>query len=197
MSSRVDWVQLTEGATVVSLWESLHDGKLTNIVSDLYERTVRLVCDVYYLRSFHNLPDDLKFNLQLEGVKSARVTKWAAWPGEFSVPEGTGRSEEQRLVDEYWAKFREESESWTAFEAVIANDRPEIQNATLAIGERDSGVALKVEVMLESSFHELFLSADRLSLSRSDHAPFDLEQFLQLGSSYWEHFERRSQKVTR
>jgi hypothetical protein len=107
------------------------------------------------------------------------------------VPKGTSRPEEERLVAEYWAKWREESESWNAFEAMIATGDFEIKNGTLAVGKHESGVALKLEVMRGSSFHELVVSAERLELARSDKYPLDLAQFMQLGNAYWEAFANR------
>lgn len=190
MTSRVDWIQPTEGAKIISLWECLHDGDLYSVTSDLLTRTVRLVVAVEYIRNFHNLPEGLTFVVQLEGVNSVRVTRWAKWPGEFSVPEGTSRLDERRLVDEYWAKWREESESWNSFEATIPNGDIEIRDASLAVGN-SNGVALKMGIMRQSSYHELFLSAESLQLARSDGDALDLSQFLELGKSYWNAFGNR------
>jgi len=191
MRPRVDWIQLTESAEITSLWDTLHDGEIRAITSDLHARTVRLECEVDYLRSFHNLPEDLTFTLQLEEVTTVRVTKWTVWPGEFVVPKETSRPEEESLIAEYHAKWREESESWNAFESAITSGILEITDATLATGKDGGGVALKLEVMRGSSFHELFLSAGRLEVTRSDRCPFDLAAFLQLGHAYWEAFANR------
>ncbi len=112
----LDWTHLPEGTETISLWRSLHDGELRAIRSSLLDRTVRLEFSVDYVVTFHNLAEGLTFILLLEGVKSVRVVKWIPWPGDSSAPEGAPAKEQQRLVEEYHAKWRQESESWNAFE---------------------------------------------------------------------------------
>jgi hypothetical protein len=78
-----------------------------------------LSCEIEHLRSFNGLPEGLKFVLSLDGVQSARVLRYAIWPGEFTIPPGVSREEEARLVADYQAKWREESVAWSEFEAAV------------------------------------------------------------------------------
>jgi hypothetical protein len=186
ISSRLDWIHLPLDSKTFSLWECLHDGELVSVSSNLLERTVRLVFDVPYLRTFHDLPDDLTFAFELKGVSSARVVVWAAWPGEIAQLEGRSREEQTRLVAEYHAKWREESESWSAFEARIGRSAPEIRDADVAISGEESGVALRIGIMDGNAYFEAIVRADGLDLSRSDGQALDLSRFQELGRLYWE-----------
>jgi hypothetical protein len=140
----LDWTNLPSGIQQHSLWECLHDGRLLSISSDLLERNVLLTFDISYIREFHALPVDTRFVFQLGGVQSSRVVGYAKWPGNFSVPSGASRDEESRLIKEFQAKWREESASWTIFEAsVTPNAFISISAAWLATG-RGEHLALEL-----------------------------------------------------
>ena len=87
-------MNLPQGTTAISLWATLHDAELVSIESDLLRRALRMDFDIEHLRSFHHLPGDFKFVLRLNGVQSARVVRYAVWPGQFSVPPGISREQE-------------------------------------------------------------------------------------------------------
>jgi hypothetical protein len=189
-----DWVDLPSGMKTVSLWHSLHDGEVCAIYSNLLERTLRIEFDVLYLREFHELPDNMKFILEFHGTRSVGVMKYAVWPGEFSVPEGVSRDEESRLITEYRSKWREESESWSAFESSVAqgDQFAEVSDATLAVGD-GAGVALTLGILkTDGSYREAFVRAESLLLLRSDGQQLDLEEFVKLGQAYWDAFATRS-----
>jgi hypothetical protein len=82
----IDWVNFAEGAPTFSLWESLHDGDVLAIESDLLGRTVTMRFDVGYVRKFHQLSEETRFVIVMDGVQSVRSLRSVPWPGGFSVP---------------------------------------------------------------------------------------------------------------
>jgi len=193
----VDWMNLPHGAAEVSLWVGLHDAQIVSIDSNLLERTVTLHLESDHLLAFHKLPLDMQFLLRLEGVQSARVVHYAVWPGEFSVPAGTAREEEARLIAEYQSKCREESLSWSELESAVTTECKQvidIVNATLATSA-DNSVALRISGLLNyTSYRELFLRAERFTLSRGDGKELGIAGLLKMGEAYWEAFERQKTK---
>src|SRR5580700_996057 len=140
-SGIADWMNLPHGVPEVSLWAGLHDAQIVSIQSNLLERTITLHLESDHLLEFHNLPLDMQFLLRLDGVQSARVVHYAIWPGEFSVPAGTAREDEERLIAEYQSKWREESLSWSALESALSLECKQvldIADATLATSADNS-----------------------------------------------------------
>jgi hypothetical protein len=193
----VDWMNLPHGAAEVSLWAGLHDAQIVSIHSNLLERTVTLHLESDHLLQFHKLPLDMQFLLRLKGVESARVVHYATWPGEFSVPAGTAREEEARLIVEYQSKCREESLSWSELESAVTTECKQvidIADAMLATAT-DNSVALRICGLLNyTSYRELFLRAERLTLSRGDGQELGIAGLLKLGEAYWEAFERQKKE---
>jgi hypothetical protein len=193
-SRSVDWVHLPPGISGVSLWAGLHDAQIISIQSNLLERTVTLNLEIEHLRIFHQLPLDMQFIFRLEGVQSARVLHYSIWPGVFSVPPGVSREEESRLIAEYQAKWREESLSWGDLEKAVTTECKQvidISDATLATGQ-DGSVTLRIAGLLNyTTYHEIFLRAERLTISRTDAREIAIEELLKLGEAYWDAFERQ------
>ena len=100
-----DWLNLPAGVSAVSLWDSLHDACVISIRSNLLERTMDLSCEIEHLTRFHKLDEGFQFILQILGVQSARVLRYAVWPGECPVLDGLSIEEQRRLVAEYQAKM--------------------------------------------------------------------------------------------
>ena len=94
----VDWVNLPEDIPTLSLWETLHDGDLLAIESDLLARTVTLRFDVGYVRDFHHLPADTRFVVLVKGVQSARSFRSVPWPGGCPIPQGTPNTQQSALI---------------------------------------------------------------------------------------------------
>ncbi len=162
----VDWMNLPHGAQEVSLWAGFHDAQIVSIQSNLLERTVILHLECDHLLEFHQLPLDMQFLLRLDGVQSARVVHYAVWPGHFSVPAGAAREEAARLIADYQS------------------------DATLATSP-DNSVALRISGLLNyTSYRELFLRADRLTLARGDGQDLGIAGLLKMGEAYWDAFER-------
>jgi hypothetical protein len=136
----------------------------------------------------------MQFLLRLDGVQSARVVRYSIWPGEFLVPAGVSREEESRLIAEYQSKWREESLSWSELESAVTTECKQvidIADATLA-ASADNSVALRISGHLNyASYHELFLRAERLTLSRGDGQDLGIAGLLKMGEAYWNAFERR------
>lgn len=192
----VDWVNLPQGTHIVSLWDCLHDADVVSIHSNLLERTTVLRCEIEHLRSFHHLPDGSAFILSLHGVQSARVLRYAMWPGEFKIPEGISREQELKLVDDYQSKWREESLSWSEFEGSVKRENEQVfdlSDATLAVSPNGS-VTLQLCGHRYATYHEVYLRAAQLEVSDSAGKQFSLEDFQKLGELYWEELSRRSQR---
>jgi hypothetical protein len=190
---KLDWVHLPPGREPISLWDSLHDGELASLRSDLFRRSLTMECRVWHLINFHKLPESLSFTFELSNVTSARVTRWARWPGEVAELKGLSHEEQTRIVAEYQAKWREESDSWQSFEDQITTgqiDAPDIHNAQLALDNK--AVALSMDIDTEDQgFRALTIAAESLTIRRSDGNLVTLQAFLQLGEEYWSAFASR------
>jgi hypothetical protein len=189
-----DWLNLPSGTIAVSLWDCLHDAQIVSLCSNLLERTMNLSCEIEHLRTFHKLDERFQFVLHLEGVQSARVLRYAIWPGGCSIPDGMSVDEQRKIVAEYQAKWREESASWNEFESRITRVDEQvfdISDASLAT-QQEGSMALKLCGHLNyATYHEIYLRFGTLEISGSDGKQFPLEQFRQLGEAYWEAFSNR------
>ena len=193
----VDWANLPAGISVESLWEGLHEAQIISIQSNLLERTVTLHVEIENLRIFHQWPLDMHFVFRLEGVQSARVVKYSIWPGPFAVPPGVSKEEQERLVAEYQAKWREESLSWSDLEkAMTAEDKQVIDIADAGLAtEKDGVVALRISGLLNyTAYHELFLRAERLTISRTDAGKVSVAELLKMGEAYWDALEQHEKE---
>lgn len=194
-----DWLNLPNGATPISLWNSLHDADVVSIRSSLLDRTVSFFCEIEHLRTFHKFSEGWQFIINLEEVQSARVVRYAVWPGDFSMPEGISRAEESRMIAEYQAKWREESLTWSDFEATVTSEAQQvfdISNATPATSAEGT-VALQISGHLNhATYHVIFLRARRMTISGGDGQTFALDQFLSFGKAYWDAFSRRGKAIT-
>jgi hypothetical protein len=146
------------------------------------------------LRIFYDLPLDMQFLIRLDGVQSARVARYSVWPGNFSVPKGVSKEEESRLVAEFQAKWREESVSWEDLEKSVTSEHKQvidISDATLAVAENGS-VALRIVGLFNyTTYHELFLRAERMTIFRSDAGELSVSDLLKLGEAYWAALEKQ------
>ena len=190
----VDWMNMLPGAQETSLWAGLHDAQIVTIQSNLLDRSITLHLESDHLLEFHSLPLDMQFLLRLDGVQSARVVQHAGWPGEFSVPAGVSPEEQSRLIAEYQSKCREESLDWTELEAALTSECKQvldIANAWLATAPGNS-VALRINGLLNyTEYRELFLRAERLTITRGDGHDLGISGLLKMGEAYWDAFERR------
>jgi uncharacterized protein YbdZ (MbtH family) len=193
----VDWVNLPAGISVESLWDGLHEAQIISIQSNLLERSVTLHVEIENLRIFHQWPLDMQFVFRLDGVQSARVMKYSIWPGTFAVPPGVSMEEQERMVAEYQAKWREESLSWTDLEKAVTTEHKQvidIADATLATG-KDGAVALRTSGLLNyTAHHEIFLCAEKLTISRTDAGEVSIEELLKLGKAYWDALEQHEKE---
>jgi len=191
----LDWLNLPPVASAVSLWDSLHDSQVVSIRSSLLERTMDLFCEVEHLSEFHKLDERFQFILHLEGVRSARVLRYAVWPGGCSIPDGLSFEDQRKIVAEYQAKWREESASWNEFESLITRANEQvfgISDATLAMSARGP-VAFKICGHLnDTTYHELYFRFETLTISGSNGKQFELEEFQRMGEKYWEAFSNRA-----
>jgi uncharacterized protein YbdZ (MbtH family) len=192
-----DWVNLPAGISDESLWEGLHEAQIISIQSHLLERTVTLHVEIENLRIFHQWPLDMHFVFRLEGVQSARAVKYSIWPGTFAVPSGVSKEEQERLVVEYQAKWREESANWSDLEKALTAEHKQvidIVGASLA-AEKDGSVALRISGLLNyTAYHEVFLRAEKLTISRTDAGEVSVEELLKLGAAYWDALEQHEKE---
>jgi hypothetical protein len=190
----VDWVNLPPGISGVSLWDGLHEAQIISIQSNLLERTVTLHVEIENLRIFYQWPLDMQFVFRLDGVQSARVVQYSIWPGPFAVPPGASKEEQERLMAEYQTKWREESLNWSDLEKAMTVEHKQvidITDATLA-AEKDGAVALRISGLLNyTAYHELFLRAEKLTISRTDAGELTVVELLKLGQAYWDALEQQ------
>jgi hypothetical protein len=189
-----DWLNLPPVASAVSLWDCLHDAQVISIRSSLLERTVDLSCEIEHLNMFHKLDEGFQFILHLEGVQSARVLRYAVWPGGCSIPDGLSVEEQRKIVAEYQAKWREESASWNEFESRITRkDEQVFDISDAAIAMSPAGpFALKLCGHLNyATYHEAYLRFETIRILGSDGKRFELEEFQRLGEKYWGAFGGR------
>ena len=183
-----DWIHLPANVTGESLWDSLQDASLVGVQSDLLARTLVLEFEIDYLRDFHKLPDGLRFQLRFEGTQSVRVLRSSVWPGAFSVPAGVSRDEESRLIEEYQAKWREESAAWSEFESSFSEDAEtslEVSDATLVESQAGTAAFWLVGDVVRNQYHQIYVRAERLDAVRSDNEPLGMALFKAMGEQYW------------
>ncbi len=112
-------------------------------------------------------------------------------------PDGISREEESRLVAEYQSKWREESLSWKDFELALPTDPFDIYDAELALGT--SSQTLKLQGSLDGDrfddlYCEIFIFFNQFSITTSEDTPLSLDEFDNLGQSYWAAFAARETK---
>ena len=192
-----DWVNLPAGISDESLWEGLHEAQIISMQSNLLERTVTLHVEIENLRIFHQWPLDMHFVFRLEGVQSARAVKYSIWPGTFAVPPGASKEEQERVVAEYQAKWREESANWSDLEKAVTAEHKQvidITDAALAT-EKHGAVALRISGLLNyTAYHEIFLRAEKLTISRTDAGEVSIAELLKLGAAYWDALEQHEKE---
>ena len=184
-----DWVNLPDGVPTLSLWDTLHDGDLLAIESDLLARSVTFRFDVGYVRDFHHLPEEAQFVIVVTGVQSMRSLHSVPWPGGFSCPPETPNAQREQLIAEYHQKWREESQSWAEFEGLISEGL-EVSNATL--GRGSNAVALQLGLLVgRDDFVEAYIRGEGITfyIGERNVAP---EEFVAAGAAYWDAFAKKS-----
>jgi hypothetical protein len=190
--SKTDWINLPAGVEANSLWCTLHDGDIRAIRSDRLARTMTLEIEIPHLCHHHGLAEEA-FTIELEGVVSARATKWVIWPGPVPDTGGISRAEEARLIEEYQSKWREESVGWSDFEAMFAEGSFDISTADAF--RDDKSVGLRVGGMMcgdqvEERAVEFTLKASRFAIRHRQDFWIEFERFVELGEDYWEVWSR-------
>jgi len=188
----VDWVNLPDGATELSLWCTLHDGDLTAIESDLLARTLTLRFDVGYVKDFHNLSEETQFVVIVSGVQSVRSFNSVPWPGGCSIPAETPCEQQQAIVAEYQSKWREESLSWADFER-LTDSGLEVSSAML--GQGTDSIALRFGLLVEpDSYVEAFIRGEGITFSIGERQ-LTPKEFVEMGEAYWEAWEKKHQSL--
>jgi hypothetical protein len=183
---KIDWIHLPNNVQETSLWICLHDGELVSCTSNLLECFVTLKFRVDFL--FDDDDELASFLLKLEDVTSVRAIVHYRWVGKFEDRENISREEREQLVQQYWAKWRDESLSWSEFEEALETDPLQISDASYA--SKNNETALKIGGFLNGEkfdgiYFDVFLRGKNLSVSRSDGKEFSLEKFIELGRKYW------------
>ncbi|MFZ0805580.1 MAG: hypothetical protein WAN03_05335 [Candidatus Sulfotelmatobacter sp.] len=187
----VDWVNFPEGISLFSLWDTLHDGDLLAIESDLLVRTLRLRFDVDYVRDFHHLPEGTQFVIVVEDVRSVRSVRSVPWPGGCSIPPSTPREQESALIADYHRKWRQESLSWSDFEKLTGEPLGlEVSNADL--GRGTDAVALRLGLLAaRDSYVEAYVRGERIAFYVGDRQVTP-EEFVAFGEAYWNAFANKA-----
>jgi hypothetical protein len=186
----VDWVNLPDGVPTLSLWDPLHDGDLLSIESDLLARTVTLRFDVGYVRDFHHLSEQTRFVVVVNGVRSVRSLRGVPWPGGCSIPQGMPNAEQETLIAEYHSRWREESQSWSDFEALVS-DGLEVSDATL--GHSSDVVALQLGLLVANeAYVEAFIRGEGIAIYIGE-KQVTPEEFVAFGEAYWDAFAKKAE----
>jgi hypothetical protein len=87
--------------------------------------------------------------------------------------------------------------SWSELERALTTEYKQvidIADASLASFSNNS-VALRIEGLLNyTEWRELFLRAERLTLSRGDGQELGIAGLLKMGEAYWDAFERQKKE---
>lgn len=186
-----DWVNLPANAKETSLWDCLHDADIEKISSDLYRRSLQLIFDVSYLRSFHHLPESMRFHFDFKGVLSVRAIGSVPWPGPVPKVNGLPFDQQNAIVENYQSKWRDQSLEWTSFEASLNLNSGEVLDASLATGTQGQ-LAFSAGIIVNDAYQKFFIRAESLHLTLGGQEPTTIDWLLDLGSKYWEAFANRS-----
>jgi hypothetical protein len=186
----VDWVNFPNDIPTLSLWDAVHDGDLLSIESDLLARTVTLRFDVGYVRDFHHQSEQTRFVIVVDGVRSVRSFRSVPWPGGCSIPQGMPNTQQETLIAEYHRKWREESQSWSDFEALVS-DGLEVSNATL--GRGSDVVALQLGLLVANdSYVEAYIRGEGITFYIGERQVTP-EEFVAFGEAYWDAFAKKAE----
>jgi len=174
-------VHLPSDLAAESLWDSLHDGGLITVKSNLTDRRIFLTFQIEHLRLFHNNRGGaFVFCFSSKTVQSAESPRYAVWPGEYSVPKGVSRDEGIRLI-RIPIEVERRIFLWREFEAAfetVPNTIFEVSNADLA---RHNGRVFTFRLQREmpsTGYHEVYLRAEHLKIQRSDGLPLTKDEFI-------------------
>jgi hypothetical protein len=188
-----DWVNLPQTADTLYLWDTLHDGYLLSIESDLLLRTVTFQFEVNYVREFHQLAEDTQFVITVLDVQSVRSLRYAPWPGGCRALADLSYEESTRLKAEYHDKWREESWSWGEFERE-AGDQPYVSNAVLARGA--GSIALLLEFGSEGGRCSKAYVRGRTIKFFIGEKEVTPEEFVAAGEAYWSDWSDSSKRAS-
>lgn len=144
--------------------------------------------DVPHVRKFHGFGEGTRFVLVFQGVESVRVSVFAAWPGPVPGDAGTSHAGYARWMKEYPAKGREESLGWGDFVAAFPTNTLDIYSAEIAPGENTASTVRLVGTLQgdDDRYVTVFLRAEGVLIRQTgDGGDLTLEQFIELGKSYW------------
>ena len=153
------WLQLPVDQRCESLWIPLHDGELVGIASDFDAGRITLSFEVEYVRQFHDLPEDFRFLVQLDGVQSAKILRY----GEESIPWA-----------DYESSFANAKTSLEVAEAEFAC-APEGTITLSVVGNHDHG----------REYRQIYSVAGQITFLRSDGEHLGLDAFRAFGEQYW------------
>jgi hypothetical protein len=177
----------------VSLWKGLHDGSLLSLTSDMLARSVTILIDVPYIREFHQMPNETRFRFVLEGVYLIEAFRFAAWPGEFTLPEGLSWEESEKLRSDFYKKGRLESIDWQTLALKLERtEQYEISNSTLTESTRGT-LILQLELLDDAreDVPEIRIAAEMLHIFLDSGRELPLGEFKELGEAYWKAFAER------
>lgn len=144
-----------------------------------------------HLLRFDGLPEGARFRFRLEGVRAVRAHTVARWPG----PEDQPPSWETH--EEWCDKGRQESHSWSEFEALCNITGLDVGNADISSAEGAVALLLSGNARANDQYFVFSIRAERLAV-RLVHdgdagLDFALERLEQLGHDYWAAFAARGQ----
>jgi hypothetical protein len=186
-----DWLDRPPGGASRSLWDCLHDAVLHSITSDRMARALVLDFAGDHLLGLAGLPEGARFRFRLEGVGAVRAHTLARWPGPAPQPpswEGNA---------EWYDKGRQESHSWSEFEALCNTKGLDVGNAAISTAEGAVALLLSGNARANDEYFVFSMHAERLAVrlihDRDAGEDFALERLEQLGHDYWAAFAARGQ----
>jgi len=185
-ATKADWIYLPRDTNQISLWSTLHDGELTASTSDLFTYSVTLEFFVRHLLDEADKIKRLTFEFKLQDVTSVRAVAHFRPIVEFQEPQD--QSARHKGIQEYHARWREESFSWKEFELSLSTDPLLIYDANVA--EKDNESTLRLGGYLNGEkfddiFFDVFIRSHGYSLTHPKGHDLSLEQFIDLGQNYW------------
>lgn len=176
-----------------------HDGDLVELRTDARERAAFLAFDVPYYAGLGLVPEGVRFELTLTGVRSLRasITQPPIEPFPEGPP-GETRAARSARIDAWHELWHEVSIDWDEAERAVNADELDLRTGTLL--ESADGAALQLHGVVALRGRDdtpltLVIAGDAIRWSRSDGAPWSEAQMGAICEAYWDDFAERGERL--
>jgi hypothetical protein len=184
----------------LSLWPTLHDGRLEEISSSRDDQSLVFRIDLPHLRKFHQLPAETQFEIRCLGAVWVRIGEGVPWAG---IAFGVAEDWTAESAPDWVADWQGKSASWEQFEQSLAAQAwgpawvfeawlEKIPHGPIPNAQQMLRLGLQVN---EEFWPGLCVCFSQLEIATQDGRAWTLTEFLDLGVDYWEDFAERSQAV--